>query len=296
MRSLFLDYLFPIVGFVGGLFAIAGSDWSVLAKLAPETTWAVIFLGVMMLWFFGDSLQLRSRLKRKARYADAISRLNRGFQEIHHLARRQKQQAGTISEDTIVRHVTELCNRLTEIFTDVTRGTCSVCVKVLRSDSETGALDVETLCRNSDADNRRLMADRESESKGIVHTISDNTAFSQAMASVDRASTRGFMSNALPLLELYKNTSFEVYGKPQGFLSRILNWPLPYKSTIVVPIVPSHPEETEKKSKVLGFLCVDCEKMGFGVFRSDVDYDIMIGVADGMYNTLSEFKHVFHKP
>lgn len=55
---------------------------------------------------------------------------------------------------------------------------------------------------------------------------------------------------------------------------------LPYKSEIVVPIIPSY----AKQYDIIGFLCVDCEHSN----KFDPIYDpaLIEGVADGIYDIL----------
>lgn len=65
------------------------------------------------------------------------------------------------------------------------------------------------------------------------------------------------------------------------------DWPLEYRATIVAPIRPII-KETKEDHTILGLLCVDCKVPG--VFNQELDSHIMIGCADGIYNS---FKKLF---
>ena len=59
-------------------------------------------------------------------------------------------------------------------------------------------------------------------------------------------------------------------------------WPLEYKAVLVAPIRPII-KETKENHLILGFLCVDC--IVPGIFNEEYDKHILIGCADGIYNS-----------
>ena len=61
------------------------------------------------------------------------------------------------------------------------------------------------------------------------------------------------------------------------------NWPLHYKSVIVVPICPSI-EDQRSTNSLLGFLTIDSDKKN--IFVEEIDAEILSGCADGIYNAL----------
>ncbi len=68
-----------------------------------------------------------------------------------------------------------------------------------------------------------------------------------------------------------------------GRLLRNWKWPLPYKSTIVVPICPI---EENTLAGLVGFLCVDSTRNL--AFKKDYDVELLLGIAEGIYNTVRE--------
>ena len=65
--------------------------------------------------------------------------------------------------------------------------------------------------------------------------------------------------------------------------ARKWNWPLWYKSTLIVPIVPLIANDQSQEA-IRGFLCADSRSEG--IFNKYYDVDILKGVADGIYNQI----------
>lgn len=100
------------------------------------------------------------------------------------------------------------------------------------------------------------------------------------------------MSNNLPYFWDYRNTGFEHYGEPQEIripfidnFFRDWRWPLPYKSTISVPICGLHEDESDS---IIGFLCIDSPNRG--AFRKDFDFELLKGLADGIAPVLNQLQ------
>lgn len=294
MRYVLGTYLVTIIGVISGVMGMLGIHFRYLAGVQTETAWAVFFLGVLAVYFFGDSIYLRSRWTRESRYALAMQYLNRGFEEIHHLSRLEDR--GEVNEDQVITTFERLCTSLANAFTHVTGTKCSVCIKVLKSSADDAQPWLSTLCRDRNAGTQRLQADEATERQEIKHRLHRNTAFEVAAASQYDPSINSFHSNRLPLQFDYSNSSFKIYGEPSGNLfMRWWNWPLPYRSTMVVPIIPSNVRSKEAREELLGFLCVDSPQMRLGLFRADIDESVMVGVADGIYNTLEKFKEMLRE-
>ena len=64
----------------------------------------------------------------------------------------------------------------------------------------------------------------------------------------------------------------------KSIANRVL-WPLPYKSNIVVPIVPLNTTNL-KETRLQGYLCLDSSRSN--AFDMDMDVQIMLGIADGI--------------
>lgn len=291
MRSILRSFLANILGVTAALATLAGFYFQWIKPAEPETSLlvGVSFLGMFATYFFLAHLFTRAKWERRGRYAESLQRLNAGFEEVHYLNRHANQA----NSREIKSGFRSLCTNLAEALTYATAAQCFVCIKVLRKTGD-GQITVRTLCRDERSSRARREADNRTRSGEIEHPVEGNTAYEESVAS-----QRGrFISNKLPILSAYRNTSHRLYGghPPEGPIGslpvRYWRWKLPYKSTIVVPITPprssENPFSSEEGPGLVGFLCVDSPKMG--VFKDDYDTEIMKGVADGVYSTLAALK------
>jgi hypothetical protein len=296
VKSILRSFLANILGVIAAIATIAGFyfQWIDPANPDESTLVGITFLGLFATYFFLAHLFTRARWERRGRYAESLERINVGFEEVHHLNR----HAGQVNPREVKRGLRSLCTNLAEALTYATTSQCFVCLKVLRKSDE--HVTVRTLCRDERSSRTRRNADRITKHEDVLHRVEGNTAFEESLAS-----PRGrFISNQLPFLPGYRNTSHQLYGDhpPEGPLGSLIvrywRWKLPYKSAIVVPITPPHSKDSmsagEDEPGLVGFLCVDSPKLG--VFKDDYDTEIMKGVADGVYNTLAALKGKLQTP
>jgi hypothetical protein len=247
------------------LLSIAGSGVTVLVAFQqwypqahPDARIAIIFLSVFVILVSAAAVWQEYRYARKARYAEALGYIAQVFTAVN--ARRSEQMSN-------VEEVTDLCrivlNRLGRIFSLVTGTRCSTCIKVVVVRDGSERPQVATLCRDDTSIERETgrspieawMSDLE-DPNAVQHWIEENTDFAEVFR---RAGTPqlAYISNDLTAEPFYWNTSFKVYGEPKRtripFL-RSLTWPLPYRSTVVVPIGG---RDNYRQYKLSGYLCVD---------------------------------------
>jgi hypothetical protein len=146
---------------------------------------------------------------------------------------------------------------------------------------------VITLCR----DNKSAQSRPAGQSDKTEHWISENSDFLFIYESIDDDNHIGYYHNGnLPFQYDYSNTRLKAEKKwpPLNvpllhYLLRFITWPLKYKSTIVVPIVPLSVAE-HNKGMLRGFLCVDSPRTF--TFNEQADVHILKGVSDGLYNKI----------
>ncbi len=263
---------------------LAYQEW--FPSATSEGKLAIIVLtSFTLLLSFTVALQ-RFRFSRRAAYGDASRRLNRVFFEIV-----DASQRGTSSAAHIKAACQESVNALAEVFTRITGSRCSACIKIVEGDFGTGLgddtrLKVVTLCRDTESDQARRRPGKNQD------WIDQNSDFEELFAQ--RSAKRFFASNSLPWLSDYKNTSFEVYGMPPrlgvpilGQIVRDLLWPLPYRSTIVVPISPKADDDQVRAFRVGGYFCVDSTSRF--VFSTRMDVELVRGVADCLHPIVSRY-------
>jgi len=220
---------------------------------------------------------------RKKRYALAFNIINQGFAELHELERSEEP------EEIKLNSLEKLCDAFSVTFTSGTTAQCNICIKVL-SKSE-NRLEVKTLARDSTSKKSRPMQQKDTD-KNLHHWVDANTDFSTIIQNMGSSEKRYFCSNNLPWLNDYKNTRMPDSDKHSSNsfiynqIRKTWGWPLPYRSSLVVPIVPGHFNSTNSE-KLAGFLCIDSPQIN--VFKEKYDLPIAQGVADGLYNVVVKY-------
>jgi hypothetical protein len=221
----------------------------------------------LFLFIVRNSFKHLHDLYHESKYGEAIILLKDAFAKIHSLRKREE-----VDDVSFMEAMSYLCDNIQELFVGKNRCTCSVSIKVPVSGGLNEGASVMNLCRDREHSEKR---DTDNY-KGVDHTIIGNTAFRKVLNNVLRKSSKifAYINNSISNTKDYDNTSKEVY--PDGIL--------PYKSEIVVPIIPAE-RDIHRVYDALGFVCVDC--ISENKFDSKYDVPLLEGVADGIYDILS---------
>lgn len=208
------------------------------------------------------------KLSKANYYGQSHGYLSAAFAIIHKMNRIEN-----LTFEIAVAELGKFCTLIKEFFEVKNGEQCSCCIKILIKDGELeeGDFRVITLCRDSKSD-----VDREPANAKRIHAVKDNTCFMHFFENINTHEGRFFLSNDLIKRPEYKNSSMEYYRN-----STSEPWKLPYKSELVVPLIAKIPDDG---TPVLGFFCVDSK--GIENFNSNFDPEMLIGIADGLYNTL----------
>lgn len=264
-------------------------DWYVNIVFVLFLIIIITFSFYQIKHFFIESWRKWVLVKRESIYGRAIVLLAEGYSQIH------ANQGKNIDDKETKEILTSFCDNIKEIFDYKTKSTSSVSIKVItdfKNENQVVNLQsiVTNLVRNTKAE------DRDSANyNAIEHTIAKNTCYQYIITnyfSGNKNHKLHFLSNDLPSLEEYENSSFEQYqsfvtNHKEGSKSRRNNWPLEYRSELVVPISPSDSENL-KELAILGFLCIDCCLERKEVFNEEYDIPMIKGVADGLYGFIKE--------
>ena len=283
------DYLIMMIGILGSLASIVGL-FVFFNQLSTEGWIAVLFMGIISLYFIFYNFWLLARYRKKSRYADAYSEINIGFTHLHKLRR-----IDNLTIDLILPELRQLCNQLSFAFRRIYGFKIGVCIKFITNDN--GRPRCETLVRDSYSDAQNRKSGSQDNTK---HWIDANSDFEFIYKNFDNENvdTSYYLENHLPNCHDYKNTRIKAEWKPRfrfpylNYYLRRWSWPLLYKSTLIVPIVPLIANDQSQKA-IRGFLCVDSSHEG--VFNKYYDVDIMKGVADGIYNQIDLIHKLTHK-
>lgn len=234
-----------------------------------------------------------SLLELRSKYADAYKIINEGFYPIHAFRRMtlsmEESFWNNIDEkeseriiNCIKNNLTKVCDNLSIVFSKIYNNQIGACIKLIVSDN--GRPRTITLVRDgySSGQANRPSAKTDDE-RNIMHWLHSNSDFSfiygQIMQNEYQYSTRNyFLSRNLIVDTLEKH--YTNSRLPNNW-NKNTDWPLPYKSTLVVPIIPLS-EDKGKKPEIKGFICIDSANEN--CFNDDLDLDILRGMADGIYN------------
>ena len=299
MSRSFFDYTGFMCTAIGTLLGAWGIYLTIHSGMkCPDVISQInLIFGISALLFITTSGIFFNKFLRMKRYAVAYKLINEAFSGAHRLSDDpQKMQ----DFDKVLEALQEFCTKISETFTFITRQKTGVCIKVLYGDEQMNAY-VNTLSRDKESqENPKRICNAGNEPK---HYISENSDFKYIIDNNNNYGVkyRYFMSNYLPMMEDYRNTSANLSTLPtQSFpfireIRRYIKWPLPYKSTISVPIVPLSDKKLNQ-IQLLGFLCVDSNSIR--TFSSNYDVNIMRGIADGFYPIMKKIseKHLVEKP
>lgn len=244
----------------------------------------LIFLYYQIKNFFIESWRRWILIKRESVYGNAIVLLSQAYSKIH------INYGKVLTEIETKSILQEVCNKIKEIFDYKTQSKTSVSIKVVTEVKEGDqGINHKTTVANLVRDKDSSIRDT-ANYEAIKHTIAKNTCYSEIITnffSGNRHNKLYFLKNDLPSENVYENSSFELYPNFTEEIrkdrnKRKENWPLSYKSELVIPI--SHIETNENDNlAILGFICIDCMLDGKPVFNEEYDMPMIKGVADGLY-------------
>ena len=210
------------------------------------------------------------RLKSGIIYAHYVSHLIRDY--LADLDTDKSKSAATVTKE-LNELIANILESVSECFSVVTGRKCRVTMKGMCTNDTPNSNDyiIWDIRRDkmSKGNYDKKLKGNNLNPKTIKHYLADNTDFRSLLDS-EHQCARYFLCNDLEsrwLMGDYDNSSFDIYGKPKtinlsGRRSQLIWWPLPYKSTIVLPVryVPNDMRLSAQGSNLptyLGFLCID---------------------------------------
>ncbi len=200
--------------------------------------------------------------------------------EVHTMI--QEYQSVPMTKSRVQLHLnylSEICQCISTAFHKYHSPDISVCIHYINKDDK-DKYYVKILSRNTDSKRRPQQSPPPG---GEVDYIDDNTDFKTLIEIIKHKSPGRvyYLNNFLPWSPGYRNSHFsekmsKKYFSWKGIYYRVMEWELPYKSTLVIPIMTL----SDKKRKISGFLAVDSPKMW--AFSSVYDLPALISVAKSL--------------
>lgn len=270
-----------MIALVGSLFIPNTSTQSMLYTIC-----------VLLLVIFLFTYHFIRELSNEHRHAQAVIYLH----YINHVYRDFHGEQPRPRLDDAKSFIEDVLNQISSCFTLVTGKACRVCLKELRSD-----LTLTTPFRCSRSQKTQPANDEQQ------HRLDQNTDFYNLWHAIEGC-IRFYYSNDLPYdyrIRKYENSSFEKQGLPKvrsvlGF-SWISYWPLPYRSTLVLPIrylksFKPPPVGSTKPTpgwNFWGFLCVDCNSRR--VFHDRLSPELGLAFADLLWVVFEKLRETLEK-
>ncbi|HBU79183.1 MAG TPA: hypothetical protein DEF18_13875 [Muricauda sp.] len=287
MKKTLGDYIVLIISIIGSLASIIAFGVYFSPFLNHQGAIGVIFLGLIALLFIGYTFYLISKYRKRVRYGDIFEEINVGFTELHAIDRHPEP-----SIELIIQKLGFLCDNLSNAFTTVNGNKVGVCIKFIEFKGKRPLVTTLVRDRFSKSKNRKTGTADKTE-----HFIELNSDFQFIWENFDNENieTSFYHEKHLPTCKDYKNSRLSSNWKRKykfDFFDNYIrrkDWPLPYRSTLVVPIVPLLADEQNQES-MRGFLCIDSPREG--MFNPQIDVDILKGISDGLYNKIDKLKAI----
>ncbi len=272
-----LDNIGSIASIIGAILAVIqlflSADWQLRVSLI------LVFIFIVLLIIY------RIESKSYQKYLTALTEV----QNLHYEIIKDQSGYNGLDLDKSIIKLSETCTEISKILTKLKGSLISVCVKYTNALNEDyNGMYVKTLSRDYEANRQR----KNLYSESVLDKISDNTDFEELFVKIiNKVDWKEvyFFANYLPQKHQYNNSHLDKSIIPDelfSWISRNNKWPLPYKSTIVVPIISG------ANKNIYGYLCVDSPKNnGFNLI-SDVKIvqDIALDLSQTI-KTISE-KHL----
>lgn len=175
-----------------------------------------------------------------------------------------------------IQALSEICQQISAGLRKYHSPDISVCIHYVNCDDKGPYVNV--LCRNTESKQRQAGRPPAAFDKDY---IDENSDFKSIIPLLRARYIKDiyYINNFLPFSAYYRNSHFskersEAYYRTFGWISRIATWELPYKSTLVVPLISF---DQKGGRQVEGFLSIDSPKLWS--FSKSYDLPIVIHFA-----------------
>jgi hypothetical protein len=283
MKKTLGDYIVLLIGIIGSFASTIGFGIYIAPELDSQGWVGVAFLGLLAFFFLGYNFYLIAKYRKKVRYSEIFDEINIGFSELHKIDRIDEP-----SIEMIIQKMGFLCDSLASAFTKINGHNIGICVKYLTFENKRPLVQTLVRDRSSKTNDRKT-----GNADGIKHFLDLNSDFDFIYSNFDNDNidTTFYYEPNLPICNDYKNTRLNNNWLTKTKIPftenifRRLSWPLKYRSTMVVPIVPILADDQNQKS-IRGFLCIDSPREKS--FNKQIDVSVLKGVCDGLYNKIDK--------
>lgn len=205
------------------------------------------------------------------KFQDSITNQRNVFSIIHSAQRDISEQTKNLN------NLISICDSIKKLFDEKTKNNCSVSIKMLaKNDGDSKNIaEVKNICRDSTSKKSRS-SELYNEKK---HYILGNTPFNTIVTRlVAKNKIQYYINNSIPKTPEYYNSSSNVWTNG-----------LPYKSELVVPLMPLLQDNSQKSTYTInGFLCIDSAEEN--CFDEKFDPPLIQSIAEDIYDYLNSWE------
>lgn len=271
-----VSLVLTLVGTSVGLFQFLTTE----SKLSETGITLVL---IMFLIAFATILialvTLSKKRTMKIRYADNIPEISQSISSF----------VNDYKKKNFIESTSVLTDELSRIFSKIKGEECCITVKVIYAHADKS---LKTISRTSSFKGR----ENREKLKGEIQSFDKATSLNSDLSLIFERNRDQlgryvyFFSNNLTDLQGYMNSRIpqDYYNQlnkrnyiPLWLRKILVDWPLPYKSTIVVPIMLMNENILTSQTGISGTICVDSKKRGF--FYEKIDVAILQSVAESIH-------------
>lgn len=253
MNKMDFDKFCGLSSFIGLILSAIGlykTDSSLTVAVLLCTLIIFIFLSAYFIWHYG----------KVQKYLDCENAIRR----IHNSVINESQNIKQQDMNGAIFKLSNICTEISEAFGIAKNTEIGVCIKYVNGECDN--LYVKTLCRDSHSHNHRKKFDN-LKTEDYIMQNSDFAHIFKLIGKEVEHDQLYYCQNRLANKHQYNNTHLNDIKLPSGFFdyfTRQRMWPLPYKSTVVVPFLSSNGKKLD------AFLCIDSIKSDCFIEERDV--------------------------
>lgn len=262
------DFVILLLSLFGGIASIASIyyfDQQDQGKLA------LIILGLLLGLSMSHDWYYAHKVRQKERYIHIPEDLNTIYSKIG-------GRYESVQEITNI--LASICDATSTIFSEIHRTKIGVCIKLMVEEVSKEAVIVTHVRDQYSISNGR----KTGNSENIKHRLKNNSDFLDIYEKLDRSNSgvAYYYRKDVAIDPNYNNSSLSNWQQPTFYwpifnnIIRKWKWPLPYRSTIVIPIIPLNSND-QNVANLKGFLCLDSKKTNG--FNKDLDIEILRGLS-----------------
>lgn len=272
------DYIIQILSLFGSIASIASIYFF---DEQDQGKVALIVLGILLAMSMCHDWYYSKMVRQKNKYVHIAEDMNNIYSQI-------RLQTDDLQQ--VTNSLASICEALSTVFSEIHGKRIGVCIKLLTEVKKNAVINTHVRDRYSQTHGRKT-----GKYESTKHLLEENSDFCSLYEQIESniGGTVAYYNEDVAIDPNYSNTSLNNWKQPTWGWPIINNylrkrrWPLPYRSTIVIPIIPLD-SNNQYIENLRGFLCLDSPSPKG--FNADIDIEILRGTADELCPLIDKLK------